>query len=175
MINIHIWQVITWQIFHKLTLHFKEENREHIIAFFEAFKTIIPCSICRIHYTTNIKKYNLQTEQNLFQMSVQLHNMVNKMHNKKLWSIEKARNHYNSIEINKNIIRLFFMNYIFYNFKKGPNKTDQLFNMTKSFIHLIPQNHLRSKLIDFVHKFPMNRETFRKWIYTMLLIVNKEI
>ena len=104
-----------------------------------------------------------------------LHNMVNKMHNKKLWSIEKARNHYNSIEINKNMIRLFFMNYIFYNFKKGPNKTDQLFNMTKSFIHLIPQNHLRSKLIDFAHKFPMNRETFRKWIYTMLLIVNKEI
>ena len=45
-------------------------------------------------------------------MSVQLHNMVNKMHNKKLWSIEKARNHYNSIEINKNMIRLFFMNYI---------------------------------------------------------------
>jgi hypothetical protein len=175
MINIHVWQVITWQIFHKLTLHFKEENREHIIAFFEAFKTIIPCSICRDHYIINIKKYNLHTEQNLFQMTVQLHNSVNKMHNKPPWSVEKARNHYNSIGFNKNMIKLFFMNYIFYNFKKGPNKTDQLFNMTKAFVHLVPQNHLRNKLIDFKNKFPMNRDTFRKWIYTLLLIVNKEI
>ena len=64
-----------------------------------------------------ISHYNLNTEQNLFQRTVQLHNSVNRMHNKKPWGVEKARNHYNSIGLNKNMIKLFFMNYIFYNFK----------------------------------------------------------
>ena len=175
MINILVWQVLTWKIFHILTLDYKEENRVHFINFFEAFKTIIPCSICREHYDINIKKYNLNNESNFFNMTVKLHNSVNKVHNKNIWPIQKALNHYKNNNLDKNMIKLFLLNYIFFNFKKGPNKTNQLIKMIHSFIHLIPQNNLRNKLIEFKNKFPLNRDTFKKWTYTMLLIVNKEI
>ena len=173
--NILIWQILTWQIFHKITLNYNQEYKDKYIKFFESFKTIIPCSICKNNYNDKINKLNLNNVDDYFQMTINLHNDVNKLHNKRNWKIEEAKNHYKKLNLSKKSIKMFLFSYIHYNFKKGPHKTEQLINMIKSFIYLIPHEKAKKRLIDFNNYFQLNRDNFQKWIYTALLIIQKEM
>jgi hypothetical protein len=176
MISLLTWQILTWQIFHKITLQYNSIYKDKYLVFFESFKTIIPCSICKNHYSEKLKKpeFNIQNNLNnnsLFKMTVDLHNSVNGMHNKKKWNIDESRKFYNNFHLNKKIVKTFLFNYIYYNFKKGPVKTDQLIKMITSFIYLIPNLNTRDKLIDFHNHFKLNKDNFRKWICGAMLIV----
>ena len=176
MIDLLTWQILTWQVFHRVSLNYNEAYREKYIVFFESFKTIIPCSICRNHYISKLNGPNFNivnniNSNNLFNMTVDLHNSVNAKNKKKIWSHEEAKNHYSNLNLNKNMIKIFLFNYIYNNFKKGPDKTDQLIKMISSFIYLIPNENARNKLIDYYNRFNLNRDNFRKWIYGLLLII----
>jgi len=176
MIDLLTWQILTWQIFHKISLQYKNEYKDKYITFFESFKTIIPCSICRNHYISKLNGPNFNIENNinnnnLFNMTVDLHNSVNSMHKKKIWNHEESKNYYNNVHLNKNVVKIFLFNYIYNNFKKGPAKTEQLIKMISSFIYLIPNDNARNKLIDYHTRFNLNRDNFRKWIYGVLLII----
>ena len=91
------WAPLTWYIFHKLSFEYNqviesqsdsEEYKKHYIEFFKSMRTIIPCKTCRNHFIQNIDieenkiENNISTE-NIFAWTVRLHNLVNKMHNKK--------------------------------------------------------------------------------------------
>ena len=176
MINLLTWQILTWQIFHKISLQYNNEYNDKYIIFFESFKTIIPCSICRNHYISKLNGPNFNIEKNinnnnLFNMTIDLHNSVNAMHNKKIWKHEEANKYYTNIHLNKNIVKTFLFNYIYNNFKKGHDKTEQLIKMITSFIYLIPNETARNKLIDFNNNFLLNRDNFKKWIYAALIII----
>ena len=88
MIDLLTWQILTWQVFHKISLNYNEKYRGKYIIFFESFKTIIPCSICRNHYISKLNGPNFNIENNinsnnLFNLTVDLHNSVNAKNKKK--------------------------------------------------------------------------------------------
>lgn len=171
-----LWQPITWVIFHSITKDYDERYREHYVSFFESFKTIIPCRICRNHFIDNTSKNNLTIQENInqeliFNWTVNLHNSVNKLNYKKEWSHEQARNYYNSHGLNNNILKIFILEYIKSNFKKNPEKTQALFSMLRSLAYLHPEEEKKKKLIDFKERFELNHDTVRSWLLAFLIIL----
>ena len=170
------WQPLTWLIFHTLALNYNDTYREHYIAFFNTFKVIIPCSICRGHYNQHINKEHMIIEKNMnkdriFEWTVDLHNSVNRTHKKKIWSYEEARNFYNAYNFNNKLFKTFLYEYIKLNYKKTPEKTSQLLIMMKTLPYLHPNEIKRSKLIEFKEKFELKRDNFKNWLVAFVLIL----
>jgi hypothetical protein len=171
-----IWQPVTWVIFHSISKNYKEEYHPYYIRFFETFKTIIPCKMCRTHYNENLNKENLTIEsnvnsQNIFNWTINLHNIVNKQNHKRQWSYERANDHYGRFFLNNNLIKLFMLEYLKANFRKGPEKTEKLIMMFQCIPYLHPNEEKRRKLIDFKEKFDLRPETMKNWLYAFLLIL----
>jgi len=172
-----LWQPLTWNIFHILSLNYNETYRDHYISFFEAFRVIIPCSICRNHYNSNINKNDLSLENNInkdriFNWTIDLHNLVNKKNHKKVWSYDEAKNYYTNIQFNNKFFKLLIYEYVKSNFKKKPEKTINLIKMIKSSVYLYPNEEKRNRLIEFCEKFELNRFTFKKWLVAFVLIID---
>lgn len=59
---------------------------------------LIPCLICKAHWRDNLKKFNLDvivsSRSNLFNFLVIAHNNVNKLNNKREFSINEAKEMY---------------------------------------------------------------------------------
>lgn len=173
-----IWQPVTWTIFHLIANNYNDLYREHYINFFESFRTIIPCRICRNHYNQNIDNSENNIEQNvnsdhIFNWTVKLHNNVNKMHHKRVWSYDEAKNYYGSKQFNNNLLKIFILEYVKSNFKKNPEKTDKLIVMLKSFAYLHNNEDKRNQLINFKEKFELNRDTMRNWLLAFLIILRQ--
>ena len=171
-----LWQPLTWNIFHIIALNYNEIYRDQYISFFEAFKVIIPCSICKNHYNNNLNNSNLSIENNInkdriFNWTIDLHNSVNKMNHKKIWSYDEARNYYTNIHLTTKVLKLFIYEFIKANFKKKPEKTINLIKMLQSIAYLHPNEEKRNKLIDFKQKFELNRFIFKKWLIAFILII----
>lgn len=172
------WQPLTWIIFHTLTLNYNDNYREHYISFFESFKVIIPCSICRNHYNSNINTSDMSIENNInsekiFNWTINLHNSVNKTNHKKVWNYDEARNYYTKFNFNGKILKVFIYQYIMTNFKKNPDKTFNLIKMLNSLPYLYPDENKRLKLIDFKEKFELNRFTLKNWLTAFVLIIQQ--
>jgi hypothetical protein len=170
------WQRITWVFFHTLTLNYNDQYRDKYIEFFDTFKTIIPCKICRNHFNQNISKDNMSIDTNInsdriFNWTVDLHNSVNKMHHKKIWNYDEARNYYTQNNFNNNILKYIVFEYIRSNFKKGMGKTEKLLIMMRSLPYLHPDENIRNRLIDFKEKFELNRDTIKNWLLAFVLII----
>jgi hypothetical protein len=171
-----LWQPVTWVIFHFLTKEYNHNYREHYVTFFDTFKTIIPCGICRTHFTQSINKPGLNIEDNvnqdrIFNWTVNLHNMVNKMNYKKQWNHDEARRFYESRHLNNNLFKIFILEYTRSNFQKNPHKTENLMRMLKSIAYLHPNEEKRNKLIEFKEKFELNRNSFKNWLTAFLVIL----
>lgn len=169
------WQRITWIFFHTLTLNYNEQYRDKYIEFFDTFKTIIPCKICRNHFIENINKENMSIEGNMnndriFKWTIDLHNSVNKMHHKKIWSYDDARNFYTNNNFNNKVLKFFIFQYIRGNFRKGPEKTNQLLRMMSILPYLHPDEDKRNRLIDFKEKFELNRDTIKNWLLAFVML-----
>jgi hypothetical protein len=169
------WQRITWIFFHTVTLNYNEQYRDKYIEFFDTFKTIIPCKICRNHFIENINKENMNIEENvnsdrIFTWTIDLHNSVNKMHRKKIWSHDEARNYYTNNNFNNKILKFFVFEYIRGNFRKGPQKTNELLRMMSTLPYLHPDQSKRDRLIDFKEKFELNRDTIKNWLLAFVML-----
>lgn len=174
------WQNLTWLFFHKLSLNQDPNKNEYYILFFNSFKTILPCSFCRNHYIKMIEEdqNNLRkniNKKNAFNLSIDLHNNVNKRIYKEVWTYDDAKKYYSSFFLNFDLIKRFLTTYIYYNFKKGPIKTEKLFEMIRSFSHIFPRHHIRKKLVHFQNKIKPNKENFQKWITAYILIIKTEM
>lgn len=171
-----LWQPLTWFIFHTLSLNYNNDYQTEYIKFFETFKTIIPCKICRTHYISQLNNENMKLENNInneriFNWTVDLHNNVNKMNHARVWSYEEARNYYQKNNFNNKLLKLFLIEYIKNNLKKNPEKTNELIRMMNTLSYLHPNNIKRNKLIEFKNKFNLNRENFKKWLLVFLIIL----
>jgi hypothetical protein len=170
------WQRITWHLFHTLSLNYNDKYKEEYIIFFNSLKTIIPCRICRNHYIDNINRDNMEIEKNInsdkiFNWTVDLHNSVNKMHRKKIWSHDEARKYYENNNFNNKVLKMFIFSYIRANFKKNYEKTLELIKMINTLPYLYPYEEKRNKLIDFKEKFELNKDNIKKWLFAFLLIL----
>ena len=170
------WQRITWQLFHTLSLNYNDNYKEQYIVFFDSLKVIIPCGICRNHYIENINKENMHIEDNIngdriFNWTIDLHNSVNKMHRKKIWSYSEARAYYERNNFSNILLKFFIFEYIRANFRKNYEKTNALLRMINILPYLYPHEEKRNKLIDFREKFELNRDNIRKWLLAFLIIL----
>lgn len=170
------WQQITWNIFHTISLNYNDQYRDEYINFFNSMKIIIPCKICRNHYIENINKTNMSIDYNIdkdriFNWTVDLHNTVNKMHNKKLWAHDDARKYYQINNFDNRTFKFFIYEFIRANYKVNPEKTGHLLLMIKTLAYFHPNLDKRNKLIDFKNKFELTRKNIKKWIYAFLIIL----
>jgi hypothetical protein len=69
--------------------------------FYESMAFLIPCPVCREHYSTNLKKYpltpHLDTRDDLFRWTVMIHNEVNKVTGKAIVPEAEAIYYYRRI------------------------------------------------------------------------------
>ena len=170
------WQRATWILFHTLTLNYNEQYKDEYKNFFDSLKITIPCRICRNHYSQNVDKAELSFDQNInperiFNWTVDLHNEVNKMNRKKVWSYDEARNFYTRFNFHNGVLKFVILQYVRANFRKGPEKTEGLFRMLRSLAYLHPNEDKRNKLIGFKEKFELNRDTMRNWLLAFLMII----
>lgn len=92
-----VWGPHGWKFIHFVTLGYpnnpSKEQKKTYKTFFETLKTIIPCSICATHYTEHLKKFPLDNnvlsnKQELIEWGINVHNAVNKTHNKKIYGFK---------------------------------------------------------------------------------------
>lgn len=170
------WQPTTWHFFHTISLNYNEEYKDKYIIFFNTFKTIIPCKICREHFSENLRKPNMSIENNInstriFNWTIDLHNMVNKTNSRSLWKYDKGKEHYTKYNFNNNTMKILLLEYIKNNFKKDFNKTNELIKMITVLPYLHPDQLKRNKLIEFKDKFELKRKNLKQWIIAFLIIL----
>ena len=170
------WQPLTWNVFHTIALNYNESYKNEYINFFNCLKVCIPCRICRNHYIQQIKNDNMVIENNIneeriFNWTVDLHNTVNKMNHKRIWSYDEAKNYYQKHNFNNNVYKHYIYEYIKSNFKKNPEKTNELLKMIQTLVYFHPNEKTRNKLIDFKSKFELSRQNIKSWVYAFLIIL----
>jgi len=97
-IRMHIppetWGPFFWHTFHITALGYPSDpsyaHKKAAKEFFESLKFLIPCPICRDHYEQHLAKYpitpHLDRRSDLFKWTVLLHNEVNKMLEKRIYT-----------------------------------------------------------------------------------------
>jgi hypothetical protein len=84
------------------------------------------------------------------------------------------QSYYSQNRLNDNLIKLFVIEYIKMNFKKGPEKTNKLLIMLQSLAYLHPNENKRRKLIEFRERFELNNDTLKNWVYAFLLLLKSK-
>jgi hypothetical protein len=85
-----VWGPFFWHTMHITALGYPKEptyaEKKAAKEFFESLIMLIPCSICRTHYAEHLKAKPispfLDTRQDVFLWTIELHNAVNKSLNK---------------------------------------------------------------------------------------------
>jgi hypothetical protein len=81
----YFWGDPFWKTIHCICASYKPENAVYIINFFNAFKELIPCDVCVVHFKENLKRFPLErylkNNHDLFFWSYLIHDSVNQYHN----------------------------------------------------------------------------------------------
>jgi hypothetical protein len=90
-----VWGPIFWDAIHIVTLAYPvqptEADKAGAKAFFESLATVLPCPICRQHYSEKIQQtpIALNSKGDLIYWAWDIHNQVNIMLNKPTYTIEQ--------------------------------------------------------------------------------------
>lgn len=98
--NPKIWGPYAWFFIHSIALNYPNnptfKNRIDYSNFFKSLSNVLPCQRCAINYSNNIKNHpidnHLDNSQQLFNWTVDIHNMVNSETGKQIISYEEAYN-----------------------------------------------------------------------------------
>lgn len=85
-----VWGPFFWNTIHIIALGYPNEptysDKKAAKEFFESLVRLIPCAICREHYTANLKEMpitaSLDRRRDLLSWTIKFHNKVNVMLNK---------------------------------------------------------------------------------------------
>ena len=135
------WGPVIWHALHYITLGYpdnpSEDQKQKYKLFFSLLADVIPCSICRNHFSENLIKMPLsdevlKTKESLIKWLIDFHNVVNEMNKKPIIEYKVARQLIeNNTECKHNII---------YEQKQEPSCKENLFNKLftlNSFYYLI--------------------------------------
>lgn len=96
------WGPSTWNALHYIALGYPTNPTPDDMLtykkFFELVGYVLPCKLCSEHYKKHwtvlpIDSY-LSNRMRLFEWTVKIHNIVNKLNGKKEWTLEEAKRHY---------------------------------------------------------------------------------
>lgn len=92
-----IWGPSTWTFLHLIVLAEDDNVGDRLVYYknlYDVLRHLLPCGKCRKHLEDNINKLKdieqLQTKRELFDWTTQLHNNVNKLTNKKQYSMDES-------------------------------------------------------------------------------------
>lgn len=103
--NPEVWGPSFWFVFHTISINYPEnpsyvQKRNHH-DFFKSMQYILPCEICRKHYSQFFKKYPidpfLENKESLVKWTIMIHNQVNKKQNKPTLDYEEVIKKYQYI------------------------------------------------------------------------------
>jgi hypothetical protein len=108
-ISPNIWGPSTWTFIHLIVLAEPEPlntiRLDYYHNLFQLLTHLLPCEKCRNHLSENLQKLkpikSLKTKRELFDWTVELHNLVNKIIDKKEWKQEEAYQHWLAISMGK--------------------------------------------------------------------------
>ena len=102
-LNPNIWGPPGWRFMHYITFSYPnnptEEHKEKIKNFFNSVKHVLPCEKCRVNFIKHLEIYPLNDEvlknkKSLVVWLMNIHNEVNKINNKKIYTFEDTYNEY---------------------------------------------------------------------------------
>ena len=91
-----IWGRQAWHFIHMVALSYpdipSEEDKKNYLRFFQSLPHALPCPICGEHFKGHMEKIppRLDTRKDLFEWTVDVHNEVNKLNQKRVISYEQA-------------------------------------------------------------------------------------
>ena len=94
--NQNIWGKCTWVLMHSIAVNYPinptVKEKENVYKFFSTLGDILPCKYCREHYKKNLKEMPImaETKMDLIWWTIDLHNKVNILTNKKVISRKEA-------------------------------------------------------------------------------------
>ena len=108
------WGPIVWYLIHSVAYNINDDEYFHnyktsYFNFYESLKDIIPCPICRGHFSKIMKKkdiYKCRNKRDLINWTINKHNQVNKKLKKKIFNIEDSDKIYDKLN-NKKIYKAF--------------------------------------------------------------------
>lgn len=124
-INPKVWGASGWEFMHYITFAYPDFptkiDKENIANFFTTVGKVLPCEVCRVHFADNLRKFPLNdtvlsNRYNLVKWLIDIHNTVNVMHGKPIFTYNQAinkyiknRNDYIQIKININILMIILL------------------------------------------------------------------
>lgn len=90
------WGPSLWHILHTIAKQYpmrpSPRDKYNASQMINILAFIIPCFKCQKHYMENITKYkpNFDNRENFFKWTVKIHNIVNKLNNKKILTVSQA-------------------------------------------------------------------------------------
>ena len=107
------WGKHGWIFLHYVTFNYPinptQENIDNYYNFFYSLQYILPCDICKKHYSNNLLKHNLigalKTRNTLIRWLIDIHNDINYELGKPILSYDKALQKLDKVDNN---------NYIYY-------------------------------------------------------------
>jgi len=103
--NSEIWGPHAWMFLHSITFTYPHEPdfkvKKHFLNFFDNLKNIIPCEICKKHYINNLQKHplidSLNSKEDLIKWLVNIHNEINIINGKRVWTYDEVVEHYDKL------------------------------------------------------------------------------
>lgn len=97
-----VWGPFFWHTIHIVALGYPKNpsyaDKKSAKEFYESLAFLLPCSICKEHYKSNLQKHPitpyLDSRADLMKWTIQIHNEVNKMLGKPEWSMEEIIAYY---------------------------------------------------------------------------------
>ena len=97
-----VWGPFLWHTIHIAALGYSQEpnytEKKAMKEFLESLQILIPCPICREHYTSHMTKLpvtaSLDSRKDLFRWTIELHNDVNVMLGKRRYTETEVLQYY---------------------------------------------------------------------------------
>ena len=107
MVNKDNWGPHLWYSMHFIALGFPNQassiDKKNYKNFYINLPNIIPCEECSKHLIKNLNEYPidnyLDSRERLFEWTIIIHNEVNKMLGKSIWSLDKATKYYENFNV----------------------------------------------------------------------------
>jgi hypothetical protein len=97
-----VWGPFFWHTIHIVALGYPKEpnytDKKVAKEFYESFAFLLPCGVCREHYTLHLQKNPitpyLDSRKDLLKWTIMIHNEVNKMLEKPIWTEQEVIDYY---------------------------------------------------------------------------------
>ena len=89
-----LWGKEGWRFIHFVAITYDPSKKEEFLNFFQNLPKILPCPVCGKHFKENMAKLppRMESNQTLFEWTVDMHNLVNKENGKKIYTYDQAYN-----------------------------------------------------------------------------------